>query len=407
MYAVPAKTLSMRWSFGIQNDKLMRTMEGRAMGKAGAVRVAVIGTGPIGLEAALQAKLKGHAVSIYDRGGIAEHVLRWGHVRLFTPFCMNVTPAGLKTILHEKPGRALPADADHVSGRDFRDAYLVPLAESEPLLESLHLEHTVLHVGRGGRIKKSEPESPRLPFRLLVRDIKGQERIDSANVVFDCAGVYGTPNWIGAGSIPAAGEIAARAHLATGLEDVVGERKSHYAGRSIALIGAGYSAASTICALAALADEHPSTWVFWLSHGPRGQPLPRHPNDPVRERDRLAAKANALATRCDGNLEFHAQTFVDEVTSHGPDRGFRITGRGSGKPVSWEVERVIANVGYRADRSLCTSLRIDEPACGWETREPSYYILGAKSWGRDSGFLLRDGFEQIPQVIAAISRLLL
>jgi hypothetical protein len=38
-----------------------------------------------------------------------------------------------------------------------------------------------------------------------------------------------------------------------------------------------------------------------------------------------------------------------------------------------------------------------------ETREPGYFILGAKSYGRDSGFLLRDGFEQIRKVFAAIT----
>lgn len=346
-------------------------------------RVAVIGAGPIGLEAALYAKACGLVVSIYDRGAIAEHVRRWGHVRLFTPFGMNSTSLGVKAILREKPNHMLPGGMDIVTGREFRDAYLVPLAESEQLLESLNLETTVLHVGRATNGKG---------FRLLVRDGQGHERIDTADVVLDCSGTYGTPHWLGEGDIPAVGELAARQHIATGLEDVLGERKSYYAGRSIALIGDSYSAATTICALAALAEEHPATWVFWLSRGPRGQPLPRIANDPFKERDRLAAKANSLATRCDGNLEFHPQTVLDEVICHGPDKGFRIAGRSNGKPVSWDVERVIANVGYRPDTSMTMSLRIDEPG---------YFVLGAKS--RDSGFLMRDGFEQVRQVFAAIT----
>jgi hypothetical protein len=171
----------------------------------------------------------------------------------------------------------------------------------------------------------------------------------------------------------------------------------------VALIGDGYSAAATMCSLAALAEEHPATWVFWLSRGPRGQPLPRLANDPFRERDRLAAKANSLATRCDGNLEFHAQTVLDEVVAHGADKGFRIAGRSNGKPVSWDVERIIANVGYRPDRSFAASLRVDEPTGSFETRETGYFILGAKTWGHESGFLLRDGFEQIKRAFAAIA----
>lgn len=364
------------------------------MSKSGPPRVAVIGAGPVGLEAALYAKACGLPVAVYDRGGIAEHLRRWGHVRLFTPFGLNATPLGLKTLLREKPNRTLPAEGDLVTGREFRDAYLVPLGESEQLLESLHLEHAVLHVGRatGGK-----------GFRLLVRAANGAERIDSADVILDCSGTFATPKWLGDGNIPAVGELAARQHVATGLEDVAGEKKGHYAGRSIALVGDGYSAATTIVSLAALAEEHPATWVFWITRGARGAPLPRIANDPFKERDRLAVRANSLATRCDGNLEFHPQTVLDEVVSHGPDKGFRVAGRTNGKPVSWEVERVIGTVGYRADLRISAGLAVDEPAKRIETREPGYLVLGAKSWGRDSGFLLRDGFEQVRQAFAQIT----
>jgi thioredoxin reductase len=347
------------------------------MSKAAPQKVAVLGAGPIGLEAALYAKTCGFTVALYERGTIGDYVRAWGHVRMFTPFGLNSTSLGLKTLLREKPNRTLPAAADIITGRDFRDVYLVPLGESEPLLESLHLETSVLHVGRAAR-----------GFRLLVRTAKGQERIDTADFVLDCTGTFGTPSWLGDGGIPAVGELAARSQIACGVEDILGERKTHYAGRSVALIGDGYSAATSICALATLAEEHHATWVFWFTRGQRGQPLPRIANDPFKERDRLAVKANSLATRCDGNLEFHPQTVFDEVTSLGPDKGFNLIGRSNGKPVTYSVERIIANVGYRPD----TALGVDAPG---------YFVLGAKS--RGSAFLLRDGFEQIKQTFATIT----
>jgi thioredoxin reductase len=372
------------------------------MPKPLSLRIAVIGAGPVGIEAALYAKTCGFAIAVYDRGRIGDHLRRWGHIRMFTPFGMNATPLGLAEVRREKAGRSLPAEGDLITGRQFVDSYLTPLAETETLIESLHLEEAVLQVGRAVSIKKSEP-GERLPFRLLVREGKGQERIDTADVVLDCTGKLNTPHRLGDGNIPAVGELAAKPHIAWGMEDILSDRRSHYAGRSIILVGDGYSAATTICALAELAEDVNDTWVFWLTRGQRGAPLPRLPNDPLKERDRLAVRANSLATRCDGNLEFHPQTVLDEVVCHGPDKGFRVAGRSNGKPVSWEVERVIANVGYRADMRICDGLRVDEPTGAPETREPGYFILGDKSSVVNSNFLIRDGFDQIRRVFAQLT----
>ncbi|HEY3787833.1 MAG TPA: FAD-dependent oxidoreductase [Urbifossiella sp.] len=371
------------------------------MPKLESLRIAILGAGPMGIEAALYAKACGCAATVYERGQVGEHLLRWGHVKMFTPFGLNVSPLGMQALLREKRSKDIPAEGDLLTGRQFREAYLVPLSESETLIESMHPQNMVIQIGRANGAKKSEPEH-RLPFRLLVRSAGG-ERIDTADVVLDCTGAYASPNWLGDGGLPAVGEIAARQQIPHGLEDILGERKEFYAGKSIVLVGGGYSAATAICQLATVAEEHPSTWVFWLTRGPRGAPLPRIANDPFKERDKLAVKANSLATRCDGNLEFHPQTSIDEVIGHGPDKGFRVAGRSNGKPVSWDVDRVIGATGYRADLRLSGCLRVEEPAGRIETREPGYYILGSKSFGRDSGFLLRDGIAQVRAVFAEIA----
>ena len=129
----------------------------------------------------------------------------------------------------------------------------------------------------------------------------------------------------------------------------------------------------------------------------------RNPSDPLKERERLAAKANNLATRGDGNVEYHPQTFIDEVTSHGPDKGFRVAGRINGKRTVWEVDRVIGNVGYLPDTNLTRELLIGEFMDGNVRQpEPGYFVLGIKSFGRDSSFLLRRGFEQVQEVMRLI-----
>ena len=367
-------------------------------------RVAVLGAGPVGLEAAVYAKSLGLPVAVYEQAAVATNVERWGFVKMFSPFGMNVSALGKQLLLREMPTREFPADTELLTGREYRDAYLLPLVQSNALRDCLRTESRVMSIGRGGWRKTDTPDSrkPLPPFRLLIRDAKGVERFETADVILDCTGTLSRPNWVGDGGIPAVGEIAARQLVPYWVEDVLNAKKAAYAGKSIVVIGGGYSAATTVCDLVTLADEHQSTWIIWLTHGSRTAPLPRIANDPLKERDRLAVKANNLAARCDGNLEYHAQTQIDEVLSHGPDKGFRVSARVAGKPMTWDVERVIATVGYRADLTVCSELRVEEPGGQIATNEPGYFILGTKTLNRDSNFLIRDGHEQIRKAFASI-----
>ena len=152
-------------------------------------------------------------------------------------------------------------------------------------------------------------------------------------------------------------------------------------------------------------------------------------NDPLRERDRLAVRANALATRGDGNVEFHPQAAVRVIESLGQDKGFRISALVNRTQRTWDVDRVIANVGYTPDNGIYRELQVHEcyaslgpmklaaallkgGDCLQQTGhgpdslrnpEPNFFILGAKSYGRNSDFLLRVGFEQVREVFALLT----
>src|SRR5947199_174082 len=115
--------------------------------------------------------------------------------------------------------------------------------------------------GRAGLLKSdSSPKRVAHPFRLLLRDAKGEESIAEADIVLDCTGTYGQPRWLGAGGIPAVGEAAARPHVAGGLEDVLGKDRAKYTGKTVLVVGAGYTAATHVCRLADLAERHPEMW---------------------------------------------------------------------------------------------------------------------------------------------------
>src|SRR5439155_7470551 len=50
--------------------------------------LAIVGAGPIGLEAALAALDRGLDAHVFERGEVGAHPRAWGHVRMFTPWRM-------------------------------------------------------------------------------------------------------------------------------------------------------------------------------------------------------------------------------------------------------------------------------------------------------------------------------
>jgi thioredoxin reductase len=383
------------------------------MPKLDSQRVVIIGAGPIGIEAALYARTLGHEVTVFERNQVGANVRQWGHVRLFSPFGMNATPLGKAAIRASNPKHEFPADAACTTGREFLAAYLEPLAKSDTLHGCIRPDAQIIAIGRRGCLKSDgadDPKRTKQPFRLLVRDNKNKETIEEADDVLDCTGTYGRHRWAGDGGIPAIGERAAEASMAYTLEDVSGERRGYYAGKTVLVIGAGYSAATTVCSLAELAERHPETWIIWLARGSATAPLHRHANDSLRERDRLAVRANTLATRGEGVVEFHNQTVIESIESLGQDKGFRVSARVAGKPRTFDADRVIANVGYMPDMAMLRELHVqnrfgpdDSPIKTARQPELNLFILGAKSFGLNSQFLLGDGFNQIRDVFAMLS----
>jgi thioredoxin reductase len=394
-------------------------------------RIAVLGAGPIGLEAGLYARQLKLPFTIYEQGRIGEHVWRWGHVKLFSPFAMNATPLGRKAILSADGDHTFPADDSCISGREHVERYLRPLAEA--LSDYIKTETRVINVGRAGFFKQEaigESARAKQPFLLLVRE-RNQDRYEEADIVLDCTGTYSHHRWLGPSGIPAIGETQAEPTIAYHLVDVLGDAKKDYLNKSVLVIGSGYSAATTVSNLAKLAEEHNTTWTTWITRAAQTQPLRRIANDPLRERDRLAVQANNLATRADANVEFRASTFVEAIEPQFNNQSFRVSLRSAGHKKTLEVEKIVANVGYTPDRAIYRELQIHEcyasfgpmklaaallgrksQDCLTQTcpdadtlrnPEPNFYLLGAKSLGRNSQFLMRLGFEQVRDVFTLIT----
>ncbi len=398
----------------------------------GPIRCAVLGAGPVGLEAALYAAVLGMDVAVHERGEeIAASVRDWGHVRMFSPFGMNRSPLGAGLLA--EAGHDLTEDGAYQSGAEYVENYLRPLAELPLLAGRVELGARLVSVGKDGLVKgdligrKTRLESP---FRLLIQGADGAERISRADVVLDCTGMYASPNWLGNGGIPAMGERALRGRISYRLPDALGADRRTYAGKTTLLAGGGYSAATTLLGLLALSREAPGTRVVWLTN--RDDPrLPVIADDPLPRRAALTEEANRIAADGDANLVRVSGGSVEGIRATG-DEGFRVSiGTGPAREVA--VDRVVANVGYAPDNSLYSELQVHEcyasrgpmnlaaallaaggdgndclavPPLGAATLgnpEPGFFILGSKSYGKGFNFLLKTGLEQIRDAFTLIS----
>src|SRR5579859_5644426 len=107
------------------------------MARTEPMRIAVLGAGPIGLEAALYATSLQLPCTVFERGRVGDNLQRWGHVRLFTPFGMNSTPLGRARIRADQPEHTLPDANAILTGRGHLAAYLEPLALSPAVIPSI------------------------------------------------------------------------------------------------------------------------------------------------------------------------------------------------------------------------------------------------------------------------------
>ncbi len=433
-------------------------------------RIAILGAGPIGLDAALAAAEAGWDVDLYEAGDRpAAHVRDWGHVRLFSPWSIDASPRMRRALA--EVGRSVPDDDACPTGHELCDLLLDPVAGLPAVAKALRLGTRVVAVGREGLLKHEAigtGERDGRRFRLLVEGpvagdetgLSGKgERIEYADAVLDCTGTYTHPNRLGDGGIPAPGELALDDEGTRGdrrivrrVPDVASEAAA-WAGKTILLVGAGHSAQTAARDLARLAEEHPGTRVIWALRSTEA-PSWRIDDDPLPARAALAGEAEALARGESSAVEPRLGVVVDALAERdgkiavtlgpagGPrdsrsDRGDRGSETVGPDRVDW-VDRVLALTGAVGDDRLYRQLQVHEcyatgapmklsaallgeaaaagggggsdcmaqTGFGPETLtnpEPRFFILGAKSYGRNSAFLMRIGWEQVSDAVALLA----
>ena len=392
--------------------------------------LAILGAGPTGLDAALAAADAGIPFTVYEAapepGG---HVRAWGHVRLFTPWEMDVSPRMRRHL--EAAGVPVPSGSDCPTGRELAERVLAPVAALPEVAPHLRLGTRAVAVGREGLLKHEEIATAARgarPFRLLVADAEGGEHVEHADVVIDATGTYGQPNSLGDGGIPAPGERELGAAIRRDLPDLAREA-ADWAGKTVLVAGAGHSAETAVAALADLARQAPGTRVVWVLRRDAPAATPgAGAADPLPERARLESQAADLAAGGSPAIEVRRGVAIEALEPAGGRIGV-VLRNGAGRE-RVEVDRVLALTGYVGDHELYRQLQVHEcyattgpiqlsaallgagagdclaqqshGADVLKNPEPNFYILGIKSYGRNNTFLMQVGWQQVDEVFGLL-----
>ena len=338
----------------------------------------------MGLAAALGARDRGFHVTVLERDEVGASLRRWGPTRFFTPLRMNF------------PG----AEGDDLlTGPEFADRVLVPAAATL----DVRTRTRVVSIARRGLTRTDyagHPLRAERPFRVLT----GGDEVLEADVILDATGSTATP-------LPYAGRGESRIDAIRTLGELHA-RHEELRGKRVLLVGHGHSAANAI----ALLRESEVTWAVRTANA---RPCEEIANDPLPERQRVVAAANALASE----VRVERRAMVESVARNNGHIDVALTGNRSA-----EVDAIVALTGYRPASDYAGELaleispvseggarlyraisKITDCLCvpnvameDFATGEPGYYFVGARAYGRSRTFLLQTGLRQLETILDSL-----
>lgn len=387
--------------------------------------VAIIGAGPVGLAAAAHALERGLEPVVLEAGPEAGHALRqWRHVRMFSPWEYNVDKAAHHLLC--MTGWNAPDPQAYPTGGDLLAHYIEPLATRTVLRDRIKTSARVTAISRVGFDKMKSKGRESAPFEIRYQNGKGPEKL-KADAVIDASGTWSSPNPAGSNGLEAIGEPGLAKHIAYAMPDVLGSDRGRYAGKTVAVLGAGHSAVGTLIDLARLGDEAAWTTVIWLLRGDNPQKsFGGGANDKLSARGELGSTFARLVAA--GRLQVETGFLVSHVTEK--DDRLRIAAGSACCGRHVVADELIVATGFRPDLGFLSELRLsldpaldcptalaplidpNEHSCGTVRPhgarelahpEPGFYIAGMKSYGRAPTFLMLTGYEQVRSIVADIA----
>ncbi|MGV2939332.1 NAD(P)-binding domain-containing protein [Mesobacillus sp. LC4] len=387
--------------------------------------VAIIGGGPVGLAAAAHLVNKGEKFVLFEAGNtIGSSMLKWGHVRMFSPWEYNVDKEAKKLL--NDVGWVSPDEADLPTGRELVENYLLPLSNLPILKEHIFLNAKVVGVAKKGRDKLKTESRDNVPFQLYV-EINGLTKVFEAKAIIDASGTWENPNPILSNGIWTSSERNLNEKIYYGIPNFQ-ELEDRYKNKTVMVVGSGHSAINALLDLAALKEKHPNTIIYWVLRKKHvKEAYGGQENDGLQARGELGTRIQKLVDM--KLVEVITPFYIHEVNN--VDGKICVSGELNGEEtIIGLIDEIVVSTGFRPDTSFLNEIRLSldssvesvealapliDPnihSCGTvrphgeaELRQPEkdFYIVGMKSYGRAPTFLLATGYEQVRSVVAYLT----
>ncbi len=151
--------------------------------------LAILGAGPLGLEAALYGRSLGYEVHIFEAGEVGGGLLREPNEFLPAPFGRRCSPLGLTALHTQDPQRELPHPELPLTHRDYIQLYLSPLAKTDLLSENIRVNTPVVKL-ESVPLDNDIPDEDAPPSDFRLVGVDGNELL-IAECVIDATGATG------------------------------------------------------------------------------------------------------------------------------------------------------------------------------------------------------------------------
>lgn len=388
--------------------------------------IAVLGAGPVGLATAVHLMKRELPVVVFEAGQTAgANISDWTHVQMFSPWHSNIDEACVALL--RGAGWQQPELYQCPTGREFLNNYLHRVAAIPRVAGCLQYQTNVVAVTRSGLGRAKSSDRATRPFEIRSVDSSGHARRTYAAAVIDATGTWGKQNPLGASGVAALGESECSRRIRYGMPDISGTERASYLGKRILVVGSGYSAIGNLVSFGELIEQDPRTMLHWALRSDNVGRVLNNAPERFSHCGRLKGRLGALIEA--GKVEVLSPFELESLEEDRAD-SIVVHGRAGSILKSVSVDHIVSATGARPDLSMLSELWLDlNPAfdcpkrlgclidpsthtCGSIKQhgatelaqpEPGFFIVGMKSYGRASTFLLLNGYEQARSVAAYVA----